>query len=429
MKRTSPALRALIGALLFASFVNARAVAGEDLAAVLSKLESQAARADLAARLKADPIRTLEEVGRYLGAAVPADDVTGPRALRIHAHLSEIVSAAFDRATDPRVFTNAATRDECAPVVLGVVRAVCRVVERGPAPASLDQGAPPDYVEFLRSFTTFEGSAEVRRLACEALGQTPVTRATAQALVAALADEDAKVVRAATASLELLAGRSYDDAAAWRAWVTRLPSKPTFDLREVLAPDQDRRTLHGRLAQFEQALVEAPGPTLGEFARELESTPVEEQLAASLVDAIANALQQTEDLESFYEHASAGTAIVATGVARGIGRAAALHARSGEGEHPDAERMRQTLADLFRVDDVSARREAARVVPALVSTLSADWVDLLARALDDPDQGVRDAAWRSLQLISGAKLPQSPVGWRRWWDQQGAPDQTSGEPR
>lgn len=417
--------------VLFAAPVLAAHADESDLVGVLARLDTPAARADLAARLKSDPIRTLADTAWHLRDAVPDGDLDGAAGKRIQAELTSLVEAAFADAADPRVYLAAATKDRCTPIVLGVVRGIARL-ER--LTSTTDQGAP-DYVGFLRELTTFDDAAEVRVLACEALGRTPLDRATALACVAALDDEDPRVVRAATAALERLAGGRQGDAAAWRAWAARLPGAEArmHELLAALAGD-DRRQRQETASALERAIAADPRLALDELVRALEERPLDERAQAIVVDAIAAAMQTADELEPYFEHAYGRQPVVGTAVARGMGQLAVSVARPTAPtdqpppehvEHPEAARMRQVLEHLLARPEPSIRAEAARVTPALVAELDATWLELLASALDDPERSVRDAAWRSLRLISKQAFAQSSASWREWW-RRGAPEGASG---
>lgn len=386
----------------------------EELTKLLATVDRAESRAALERRLEQDPTATLAALPWTLPAAFPGGDWESVAGAKVHAALTGSVEAAFGRARDPRVFLTAARRDGLTPVVLGVVRAL----SRAPAAASADQGQA-DVDAFLRECAAFEDSADVRAQACEALGRRTPTRPTADALLGALGDPDARVQSASRRALEALSQKG--SLAAWRGWAQGL-SGPTTDVAgpELVATlgGADRRASVERVAALERALIERPDETLSRLEATLgELEALEPSVADAIRDAVGRALERTPDPAPLLAPVTTAHPAVAAGLARGL---------ASRATRADEEAARAALAVELAVladrPEASVRTEALRVAPALLGQhLDRAWAARLFEGLDHPTLTVRDAAWSALRAITRQTLPQSSVTWRRWWEAQAGP--------
>lgn len=382
----------------------------EELTKLLAKIDRAENRAALERRLEQDPTATLAALPWTLPAAFPGGDwesIAGPK---VGAALAGSVEAALGRARDPRVFLTAARRDGLTPVVLGVVRGL----SSAPEAARADQGQA-DVDAFLRECVAFEDSADVRAQACEAVARRPATRPTADALLAALQDPEARVQSAARRALEALSQKS--GLAAWRGWAQGLPGPAAevadADLVAVLG-GTDRRARLERLAALERALLERPDETLSRLEAQLAPVDALEPLVVDAIrDVVAHALELAADPAPLLFQTTTAHPVVAAGLARGLG------SRAARAEAEVRAVLAEELAVLADRREAEVRAEALRVAPALLGVhLDRAWAERLFEALDHPALSVRDAAWSALRAITKQALPQSSVTWRRWWDAQ-----------
>lgn len=408
--------------------------ARQALAATLSRSSTGEGQAALARLLDQDPTRTLAELPWALPLAFPGGDWESVRAQAIQASLTEAVRAAFLRAHDPRVFLSAATHDELPPVVRGVVQGVVQALGRGEVRTG-DQ-ALPDYEGVLGGFTRFEDASDVRALACEGLGLLPASQASAEALLRALKDPEARVARAAGEALARLSGKA--DAAGWRAWAQTLPGAPavpSYDVLPWLLGDPGARERTARVQLLVDALAQRPAELLAVLEEELSALEPDATREALLADVVATAFARADEdqVRSFLEDASARHVALARGVARGIADRVAPFARRGQvdAEEPEPPRSVPLAEDLrYALELLASRPEAElqvdvfRALPALVRQLDETWFALLVPCLEDERPAVRQAAWTVLKELTRQDLGPAPAFWRQWWTTGRGPEES-----